>query len=558
MLARPRRGSLGIFGRAREGKRQRVQFLFDDYVLDTDTRELKRSAKPVAVAPKVFDLLAYLVQNRERVVSRDDLLTSIWSGRVVSESTLTSHINAVRKAVGDTGDAQQLVRTVARRGVRFVGAVTEKQGPSALPKGTVQIGVDGQKDAPFGGAPHAAAPPLPDKPSIAVLPFRNLSGDPEQDYFADGMVEDIITALSRMRWLFVIARNSSFTYKGRAIDVKQAGRELGVRYLLEGSVRRATNRVRITIQLIDSTTSAHIWADRFDGLLDDIFDIQDRVAASVVGAIAREMEQAEIERSRRKPTESLVAYDYYLRGMACFNQRTKEAVNEALRLFYKAIELDPDFASAYGMAAWCYGWRKINNWIEDRAQEIAETRRLGRRAAELGPDDAVALSRGAHALAYVVGELDDAVAFQDRALVLNPNLAGAWYASGWGRVCLGEPDLAIRHFAQAMRLSPLDPQMIAMQAGTAFAHFLAGRYDDALSWTGKARWEQTNYATTIRLAGACYGLTGRLAEAQKIMARVRELDPTFCVSNVRDWVTLRRPEDLAKLEDGFRKAGLPE
>lgn len=263
-------------------------------------------------------------------------------------------------------------------------------------------------------------------------------------------------------------------------------------------------------------------------------------------------------RSQRKPTESLVAYDYYLRGLASFNRRTKEAVGEALRLFYKAIELDPDFASAYGMAAWCYGWRKINNWMEDRSQEIAETRRLSRRAAELGPDDAVALSRGGHALPYVVGELDDATTFVDRALVLNPNLAGAWYASGWGRIWLGETDLAITHFAQAMRLSPLDPQMITMQAGTAFAHFLAGRYEEALFWADKTRWEQTNYSTPIRLAAACYGLTGRIVEAQKIIPRARELDPALRVSNVRDWVPLRRPDDLARLEEGLRKAGLPE
>jgi TolB-like protein len=438
-----------------------VRFSFDDYVLDTDTRELRRGPKLISLAPQAFDLLAYLVQTRERVVSRDDLFKFVWSGRVVSESTLTSHINAVRKAVGDTGDAQQLVRTIARKGFRFVGTVIDEQSPSGPVKSTVQASRNEQKVA--ASATYASAPTLPDKPSIAVLPFQNLSGDPTQDYFADGMVEDIITALSRMRWLFVIARNSTFTYKGRPIDVKQVGRELGVRYLLEGSVRRAANRVRITTQLVDATTGAHIWADRFDGTLDDIFDIQDKVATSVVGAIVRQLEQAEIERSRRKPTESLVAYDYYLRGMALFNQRTKEAVNEALRLFYRAIDLDPDFASAYGQAAWCYGWRKINGWMEDRGREIAETRRLGRRAAELGPDDAVALSRGGHALAFVVGDLNDAAAFIDRALVVNPSLAGAWYASGWLRVWLGEPDLAIAHLGHAMRLSPLDLQMVAMR-----------------------------------------------------------------------------------------------
>ena len=304
------------------------------------------------------------------------------------------------------------------------------------------------------GAPERAALVLPDKPSIAVLPFQNMSGDPEQEYFADGMVEDIITALSRIRWLFVIARNSSFTYKGRAVDVKQVGRELGVRYVLEGSVRKAANRVRITGQLIDASTGAHLWADRFEGALEDIFDLQDQVTASVVGAIAPQLEQAEIERAKRKPTESLDAYDYFLRGMASYYARTNEAINEALPLFYKAIELDPNFASAYGMAAWCYAWRKINGWMTDRAQEIAETERLARRAAEVGPDDAVALSRGAHALAYVVGDLDAAATFVDRALVLNPNLAGAWYASGWVRVFLGESRRSDKAFRTSDALEP--------------------------------------------------------------------------------------------------------
>ena len=409
-----------------------------------------------------------------------------------------------------------------------------------------------------GGAPERPALALPDKPSIAVLPFQNMSGDSEQEYFADGVVEDIITALSRLRWLFVIARNSSFTYKGRAVDVKQVGRELGVRYVLEGSVRKAANRVRVTGQLIDVSTGTHLWGDRFEGALEDIFDLQDQVTASVVGAIAPQLEHAEIERAKRKPTESLDAYDFFLRGMASYYGRTQEAINEALPLFYKTIELDPNFASAYGMAAWCYAWRKINGWMTDRAQEIAETERLARRAAEVGPDDAVALSRGAHALAYVVGDLDAAATFVDRALVLNPNLAGAWYASGWVRVFLGESDVAIKHFAQAMRLSPLDPHSIGMQAGTAFAHFLAGRFDEASLWAGKAMWEQTNYLTTLVIAAASNALAGRSTEAQKTIARLRQLYPTLRVSNVKEWAAFRRPEDLARLEEGLRKATLPE
>jgi len=259
-------------------------------------------------------------------------------------------------------------------------------------------------------------PPVPSKPSIAVLPFQNISGDPEQEYFADGVVEEIITAMSRMRWLFVIARNSSFTYKGRAVDVKQVGRELGVRYVLEGSVRRAATRVRITGQLIDTGTGAHLWADRFEGSLDDIFSLQDQITTSVIGAIAPKLEQAEIERAKRKPTESLDAYDYFLRGMAALHHGTQDANDEALRLFYKAIELDPEFASAYGMAAYCYVWRKSNGWMVDSERETAEAVRLALRATELGKDDAVALCWGGFALVRAAGDLDNGIAFLDRAI----------------------------------------------------------------------------------------------------------------------------------------------
>ncbi len=271
------------------------------------------------------------------------------------------------------------------------------------------------------GSRVQAALALPDKPSIAVLPFQNMGGDPEQEYFADGIVEEIITALSCIRWLFVIARNSSFTYKGRPVDVRQVGRELGVRYVLEGSVRKGASRVRITGQLVDTLTGAHLWADRFDGILDDIFDLQDRMTASVVGAISPKLEQAEIERAKRKPTDSLDAYDYYLRGLPLVIQTTKEANSAALRLLREAIELDPDFAAAHGLAAWCYVVRKVNGFMTDRAQEVQEATRLAHRATELDKDDAVALCWGGYALGYVAGDLDAGTAFVDQALGINPN-----------------------------------------------------------------------------------------------------------------------------------------
>lgn len=400
---------------------------------------------------------------------------------------------------------------------------------------------------------------LPNKPSIAVLPFQNMSGDPEQEYFADGMVEEIITALSHMRWLFVIARNSSFTYKGRAVDVKQVGRELGVRYVLEGSVRKAANRVRITGQLIDAATGAHIWADRFDGALEDVFDLQDRVATSVVGAIAPKLEQAEMERSERKPVGNLDAYDCYLRGMASLYQWSRESNDEALRLLYRSIELDPNFASAYGAAAWCYVWRKTQGWVTNGAQDKIEATRLARRAVELGKDDAVALSAGGITFAHVAGDLKGGAAFIERALVLNPNLAGAWLNSGWVKVWLGEPEVAIEHLARAMRLSPLDPILFRMQGATASAHLFAGHYEEASSWAEKALRENPNLQQGLRVAAASHALAGRLEEAQKAVARIRQLDPDFRISNMEDRLpAVLRPQDFARYAEGLRKAGVPE
>jgi len=415
------------------------------------------------------------------------------------------------------------------------------------------------------GATKAAPAQHPHKPSIAILPFNNMSGDPEQEYFADGMVEEITTALSRTRWLFVIARNSSFTYKGRAVDVKQVGREMGVRYVLEGGVRKSADRVRITAQLIDASTGAHLWADRFDGSLEDIFELQDQVTASVVGAIAPRLEQAEVERAKHKPTESLDAYDYFLRGIASLHSWTKESNDEALRLFNKAIELDPDFASAYGMAAWCYVRRKGSRWIIDRAQETAETARLARRAAELGWDDAVALAWGGFALAYVVHDVEVGAALIDRALQLNPNLAEAWHFSGWVRIYLGEPEVAIEHLAHAMRLSPLDPLTFVAQMAIAFAHFFAGRYVDASSWAEKALAtsppglrERPVYHPALLIAAASNSLAGRLEEAQNAIARLRQLNPTPHISNLKNQIPLRRPKDLARYTEGLRKAGLSD
>jgi TolB-like protein/DNA-binding SARP family transcriptional activator/Tfp pilus assembly protein PilF len=435
----------------------------------------------------------------------------------------------------------------------------EASAPLAGAEMPIEVVADPKSPPPAEPLEPAAAPlAVPSKPSIAVLPFQNLSGDPEQEYFADGVVEEIITALSRMRWLFVIARNSSFTYKGRAVDVKQIGRELGVRYVLEGSVRKAGSRVRIAGQFIDSSTGATLWADRVEGGLEDIFDLQDRVTTSVVSAIAPKLEQAEIERAKRKPTESLDAYDHYLRGLACVHRWARADNDQALAHFDRAIGLDPDFASAYGMASRCYSQRKVSGWMVDRAREAAEAERLARRAATLGKDDAVALHAAGMTLAYVGGDLDGGAALIDQALALNPNLAWAWLFSGWVRVWLSQPDLAIEHITRAMRLSPFDPHVFNMQAAMASAHFFAGRYAEASSWAETASREQPNHLIAACIVAASGALGGRIAEATAAMARLRQLEPSLRCSTLADLLPLRRAEDFARLTEGLRAAGLPE
>jgi adenylate cyclase len=379
-------------------------------------------------------------------------------------------------------DAYRQVKSRLDLEVNDLGATQLKNIAEPIRVYSIQVGVSDEhkptiKAGPATKEKTSPTPALPEKPSIAVLPFENMSGDPEQDYFCDGMVEDIITGLSRIKWLFVIARNSSFTYKDKAVDVRQVGRDLGVRYVLVGSVRKAGVRVRITGQLVNALTGAHVWADRFDGELADIFDLQDQVTMRVVGAIAPKLERAEIERAKRKPTESLDAYDYFLRGMAAFYRYTKVANEEALTLFSRAIELDPDFAAAYGMGARCYLQRKGFGWVVDRDREIAEAERLARRTAELGRDDAVALCNAGFALVIVCGALDEGAALIEKGLALNPNLAWPLHFGALTKSYLGEPNVGIERAARAIRLSPQDPQMFAMQIAIAFAHFVAGRYD---------------------------------------------------------------------------------
>jgi len=442
----------------------------------------------------------------------------------------------------------------------------EDMGPQNLkniaePMRAWRLSVDAKSSAYLSGdrsAETAQTLALPDKPSIAVLPFQNMSSDAEQEYFADGTVEDIITALSRYPSLFVIARNSSFTYMGQAVDVKRIGRELGVRYVLEGSVRKVRDRVRVTGQLIDASTGAHLWADRFEGGLEDIFDLQDDITLRVVGAIAPKLEQAEIVRAMRKPTESLDGYDYYLRAMSNFHKGGREDISEALRLFRKAIEFDDKFSSANGMAAWCYARRKMNGWADEGSSEGLEAERLAGRAVKCGNDDAVALASSGIAIGYMFTDFDRAVSLLDRAQALNPNLAMAWHLGGWIRCFNGQQDLAVEHLERAVRLSPVDPQRPGMLAAIAAAHFSAGRFDAASSLSKTAMLEQSNNFIAALVAAAANAMAGNLDVATRAMERVCELDPNFRLHKVKYRLPNRQPETIALWEDALRRAGLPE
>jgi TolB-like protein/class 3 adenylate cyclase len=375
-------------------------------------------------------------------------------------------------------------------------------------------------------SPSALVPsalPLPDKPSIAVLPFANMSGDPEQEYFADGMVEEIITALSRIRWLFVIARNSSFTYKGKAVDAKQVGRELGVRYVLEGSVRKASGRVRITAQLIDTVSGTHLWADRFDGSLRDVFDLQDEVASSVAGVIEPRLQTAEISRSSERSTDDLTAYDLYLRAYAMFWSSAKH-IPEALRLTKQAIASDPRYGPALAWAAYCYVALIHGNQSENREANRREGVDFARRALQVAGDDPGVLTNASYALAYFGEDIGAMMALVDRALALNPSFARGWYISGVIKLWAGQPDVAIEHVEASMRISPRAPIGPALGV-IGGAHFFARRFTEAVPKLLLAIQEDSSYVQPYRYLAACYAHTGQFDDAQEIVARLRAISP---------------------------------
>ena len=409
-------------------------------------------------------------------------------------------------------------------------------------------------------SPASSRPlPLPDKPSIAVLPFQNMTGDPQQDYFVDGIVEEITTVISRLPWLFVIARNSSFTYKGRAVDVKQVARELGVRYVLEGSVRKAASRVRITGQLIDTATGAHIWADRFDGPLDDIFDLQEQVANNVVGAIAPKLRQSEIERATRKPTERLDVYDLYLLAVAELRKFTDKGCESAVALLGRALTLDPAYAPAAAMTGWCRVHQLVQGWKQLSDGDVAEGVGLAKQAVQSGRHDPDALWMAGYTLSVLDGDHVAAASAVNRALTLNPSSADAWSAKGWIACFRNQPGEGIEALHRAMRLSPLDPYEYRFCAGLALAHLVARRYEVAVEWVDRSLLEQPRYSVAIRIKVVLCAYLGQIDEAGVWLRRLFGVQPGLTIAAYKKAVEKYFPPDTqAVYVEGFRMAGMPE
>jgi TolB-like protein/Tfp pilus assembly protein PilF len=468
---------------------------------------------------------------------------------------------------GDSVNIAARLQTIATAGGVCVSGVAHDQVRKIIRVAFKDLGAQPVKNieesvkafAVIGNSGSTAKEPLalPDQPSIVVLPFQNMSGDPEQEYFADGMVEDIIAGLSRKRNMFVIARNSSFIYKGKAVDIKQVGRELGVRYVLEGSVRKAGSRIRITGQLIDVSSGAHLWADKFDGDLEDVFDLQDRVTASVIGAISPHLDRAEMDRAKRKPTSSLKAYDFYLRGLAEQMRYAQEASDRALPLIRKAIELDPDFALAHAAAANWFASRRIWGWPSPELVQGAATEYINR-ALMLGKDDPLVLVYVGAALSEYVGDIEAAAAYLDKALKLDPNLAAAWLWAGWAVLRLGNHKQAFEYFQRMLRLSPFDPRTVGAKVGLAFSCFLQDRYEDAASWADQTLLEHPNHPGASRMAIASRVLLFGPDEVASMVARYKSIRPDDRISEIRVRAPFRRTEDVVKLDSAYRLAGLPE
>lgn len=520
-----------------------VLFRFDEYVLDTGRRELRRGTETIAVEPQVFDVLEFLIRARDRVVSRDELLAEVWHGRIVSEATLSSRVNAARTSIGDNGEQQRLIRTLPRKGVRFVGEVVEHGDAAATP------------------VVAADAPPASADLSIAVLPFNNMSADPEQDYFGDGIAEEIITALSRCSGLFVIARNSSFTYKNKPVDIREVGRTLGVNYVLEGSVRRAGERLRIIAQLIDARSGAHLWADRFDGDRSDVFDLQDRITACAVAAIEPTLRIAEIERRRQNRPNKPDAYDLLLRASAHERDFTPAGMTAALDCLHQALALDPGYAPAMAAAAYCHAQRHFQGWIAQGGAHRSEGLALAQSAIERAPNDPQILWMAAFAiwnLADAQIAKDAAIELFSRSLAINPNSATALALAGWIETMRGEQAAGRTLLERARRLNPLDPHGWFVCGALAIADIIDGDYRGAIAWADKALVQNRRFAVALRALAVALVNVGEHERAAQVVEELLTIEPELTVSAF----FARIPVPVASMAQTYatalKAAGLPE
>jgi adenylate cyclase len=512
-----------------------LRYLFEGYALDTDRRELHRGSEAVSIAPQEFDLLDYLIRNRDRVVSKDDIIQTIWKGRAISDTALTTRLNAVRTAIGDSGEAQRLIKTLPRRGFRFIGQL-RKETESA-------------DDGAESSSQQTLA--LPDKPSIAILPFANLSSDPEQDYFADGIVDDIITALSRFKSIFVIARNSSFTYKGKAVDLKRVGRELGVRYVLEGSVRKATDKVRITCQLIDATTGMHLWADRYEGDLGDVFALQDEITVNVIAAIAPKLLQVEIDSAARRRPNDFSAHDHYLRAHPHYYTMTRDGVAQAIRLLNRALEIDPRYSAAASLGILCHTLNLLLGWSVNPQFDASEATRLSQLVLSIDENDPETLACVGWAKAFISHDAAAAVEIVDRAVALNPNSAIAWSYRGFVYLYAGIADEALRSYEHTLRLSPLDPMRPSLIAMVSMSYLGLGRFEEALDVARKSIGKNPSFLPAYLSLASALGHLGRREEADQAVQKILQMQPGFRASS-------RKGHWPALYVEGLLKAGLPD
>jgi TolB-like protein len=522
-------------------------YLFEDFTLDTDKRELRQTERLVSLEPQVFDLLELLIRSRDRVVSRDDMIEGIWQGRIVSESTLSSRINAARAAVGDSGEAQRLIKTLPRKGIRFIGKVREHQAAQSTQR------------APAVPTPEVSAHlPAADGPSIAVLPFTNMGGDAEGDYFADGMAEEIITVLSRCGGLLVIARNSSFIYKGRAIDVRQVGRELGVGYVLEGSVRRSGDRLRITAQLIETEAGTHLWADRFDGGLSEVFGLQDQVAESAVAAIEPRLRIAEVERIRRRPPQSLAAYDLWLQALARCYEYTAAGMDGAIQCLEHALEIDPDYAVAISTAAFCHAQRYLHEQVHRRESVKGEGLKLAWRAVDLARDDPNVQWMAAFAIWVLGQDAQSARELFRRSLLANPNSSLALTMAGWVEAVNSNPLESRKLVERALRLNPRHPHGWLMSMGMVFTCIAERNFEEATTWAEKALAQ--NRHSPIILRALVVGLvhSGRTERAKLVVQQLLAIEPQLTMRAWRASLALTNEDFISLYADAFRKAGVPD